>query len=495
MNEAMKGKKWWLSGGKEFSLFVGVVLVIVAAYWETVEALIMEWETSLYSHAWLTVCFTFYAIWKEKGAIPKDPKFRWVGALLILGSGVLWWLSVIVSVALFQHLSLLGLIVGLLWLVWGWRALPALKYILIVFALALPLWKVLQHPLRFVSAEVSAFVVKLYGIPVLYKDYTLSVPGGNFHVELACAGLAFILAGSSLVFIFAALQRLKISHAMVLWLISTAVAILANWIRIVAIIVVGNATNMQSEIVQDHLTFGWVVFGVIYFPVFYLLVSRVSWASAGVDTVQGAGEWKKGFSFSFVAGFAVLLIFPIAHQMIMSGFQNKPSASAIARVDALPSLSLGEPIGIRWAPQFSGAQYENTRKVNSRGRVAALYLAEYPVQTQDAELINVNNAPFDKSIWGVEKEFETDHSSALLLARGSQQRLICYRYLVAGKPVVTEREAKLQQLLGYFAGKPEAYVVAVMRDMSYRDEVDKVVEYVDQLLNDVVPAIVARAEE
>ena len=52
-------------------------------------------------------------------------------------------------------------------------------------------------------------------------------------------------------------------------MLGLALSIVANWIRILAIITVGNATQMDHWIVDGHLFFGWLLFSGMLIPYFW----------------------------------------------------------------------------------------------------------------------------------------------------------------------------------------------------------------------------------
>jgi len=52
-------------------------------------------------------------------------------------------------------------------------------------------------------------------------------------------------------------------------LMGTALGLLANWIRIFALIIIGHITEMQSSLMSDHEFFGWALFAAILFPSIY----------------------------------------------------------------------------------------------------------------------------------------------------------------------------------------------------------------------------------
>lgn len=59
------------------------------------------------------------------------------------------------------------------------------------------------------------------------------------------------------------------SLAMATIFIAAALGLLANWLRIYILVLIGYHTEMQSSLMNDHETFGWVVFAFILIPAIY----------------------------------------------------------------------------------------------------------------------------------------------------------------------------------------------------------------------------------
>src|SRR5690606_25473253 len=115
----------------------------------------------------------------------------------------------------------------------------------------------------------------------LVEGNVLRLPGGSFIIEESCSGLRFLLVSSTLSIMNSYMGNHGARRGGLLFLFITFLAFFANWVRVLAIVLIGDYTNMESSLVEDHANFGWLVFlFVTLLP--YLLISRyVSPAEAG----------------------------------------------------------------------------------------------------------------------------------------------------------------------------------------------------------------------
>ncbi len=143
-----------------------------------------------------------------------------------------------------------------------------------LLALALPMWSWLREPLQFVAATVVASALALTGLSVFIEGTFISVPAGTFAVETGCSGLNYLLVSMSLATTAGLLARRPVIRLAGIVLGAAMFAVAINWLRIATIVVVGNATEMQSPLVTDHVTFGWLLFSIAFIPYCLFVLPR-----------------------------------------------------------------------------------------------------------------------------------------------------------------------------------------------------------------------------
>ena len=452
-----------------------------------------DWtSTSLYSHGWFSLLFFAYSLWQNRQSVNNRFNGYLFSLILLFLSSSVWWLGEITSIALLQQASIYGLLLAAIWLCWGWSKLLEIKYPLLVLALAMPVWQFLQLPLRDLSTIVSFSFIKLINLPVLIDGYHIQVSGGTFVVAPACSGLAFFLVSLTLSFIVGAWYKLNVKSMLILLGISSTVAIVANWIRIITIIIVGDITNMDSIIVSDHLTFGWVLFAVFYCPVFWFLVRHYSSQPVNDDKSVEFTDSQLFPKYQFVCGIVLLILFPIIHFSV-SGKYNQPLSDVFKEHDSDTLRFMPVEGYSDWNPAFEGATSESMKTIMVDGVKALVYVVGYAFQTQQSELINVNNNFYDTEKWRFRSETVSsnnyDNINLVKIPNYDSHHLIAYTYIVAGEQVVSWRESKLLQLAGYFSGRPEAYGVAVFLDSRELVKLKQPEKMTEGLLNDVVKSL------
>ena len=474
-----------------FNIFVIGLVVLVGLYYPSVESLLVEWDSSLYSHGWLVAAVFIYHLYRKTAMTPMQSTLHRVpGLLVIAGSAAIWWLSSITNILTLQFLALYGLVFGLIWCLWGWGMLLNLRYMLIALALAMPLWQVLQEPLRTLTTHVSYQFVQLTGVPVLLDNYMLTLPGGRFHVERACAGLSFVLTGTSLVFIFAAWQNLRFKALARLLVLSTLIAILANWIRVITIVLVGNYTNMQSDIVEDHRAFGWVLFAVVYCPFLWIYVRKLS--SRPEMTVQdfsfpGATAGRQGYLLILLM-FACLCVLPVVHS-VLSGIKADPLMPSVEQVVAAEFNVEPDP-QVVWRPALNSMDVERSYLLQPEG--AALYLGENLSFAMSSRAVGANTTLVDEENWKVEKESVVDKVGHVVVRGGNRYRVIAYTFIMDGKRVPTVAGARRAKLSGYFSLRPNLLVMAIMKERLLHEDTDVTVSELGDVLERLSSRVVSQ---
>ncbi|MCR9278951.1 MAG: exosortase [Pseudomonadaceae bacterium] len=228
-----------------------------------------------YGAGWLMVALFAYVIWEERESLaPKGVAFEKTGLILVGVALALVWLaqergSVTLSCAAAIVAAAAGFVTA-----YGWTAGLRILAPLALLALALPMWSWLREPLQFVAASVVASALSLTGMSVFIQGTFISVPAGTFAVETGCSGLNYLLVSTSLATTAGLLARRSTTKLAGIVLGAAAFAVAINWLRIALIIVVGNATQMQSPLVTDHVTFGWLLFSIAFIPYCLFVLPR-----------------------------------------------------------------------------------------------------------------------------------------------------------------------------------------------------------------------------
>src|SRR4029077_4676824 len=98
--------------------------------------------------------------------------------------------------------------------------------------------------------------------------------GTRFEVTLACSGVVFLVQGLAVAVLLGELEQASLGRRVRLVASMVAVALIANWIRVLALVQIGYSTDMRHVLVsRDHLEFGWALF-VLVLVAFVWLATR-----------------------------------------------------------------------------------------------------------------------------------------------------------------------------------------------------------------------------
>lgn len=228
-----------------------------------------------YGAGWLMVALFAYVMWDERSFLaPAGYVIERSGfVLIVVALGLTWMAASRGSVTLSCAAAVAAAIAGVV-TVYGWSAGLRILAPIALLALALPMWSWLREPLQFVAATVVASALAVTGLPVFIEGTLIVVPAGTFAVETGCSGLNYLLVSMSLATTAGLLARRPITHLAGIVLGAAMFAVAINWLRIATIVVVGNASEMQSPLVTDHVTFGWLLFSIAFIPYCLFVLPR-----------------------------------------------------------------------------------------------------------------------------------------------------------------------------------------------------------------------------
>ena len=450
-----------------------VSVAVVGFYWSTSVWLAGEWNSSnaLFEHGYLILLVSAVLLLSAAGRIPPEPlqpSRLALAAVVALSLG--WLLARVASVAVVQTLALPALLLGALVAIFGYAAGRVFAPAVLYFSFALPFWEVLKVPLRDLTIIVVEAFLRLGGVPAVIEGSLVHIPAGTFRIASGCSGLNFFVVGLALAALYGYVFYTSNLKRILLLGVGMAIAMLANWIRVAAVIAVGNSSDMQSRLVDDHQTFGWLIFVVALLPFFGIAMwlGRKEPHGERLATRNWAGpRLQRRNLAAALAVLAALAVGPVWAKLTMDGYP----ADARARVN-LPLAIDGwrGPVrtGSSWRPHYEGVSGEVTARYESEDGLVWMYANVYLSQDQGRELIYIHNRiGGDANVLNTTTTRLTGSSGETFSARvmdvddGLRSRRIVYWYEIGGRRVASDLRAKLHQAKAVLTGQPEAGVVAV----------------------------------
>lgn len=152
------------------------------------------------------------------------------------------------------------------------RPASLFKFMVLAIFLAsgMPLWDFAIGILQALTIRVTESILRLMNVPVLFTGDIVDLPYGRFIIAEGCAGLKFFLCALAIstlyVFLFIDNRR----RGAVFIIVACVFAVVANWFRVAGVVLIGHATAMQSDLMQNHYMYGWIVFVIFLMPTFWI---------------------------------------------------------------------------------------------------------------------------------------------------------------------------------------------------------------------------------
>jgi exosortase len=297
-----------------------------------------------YSHAYLIPFVSIYlfhiAVSENRIRLRATPSFLWLGVLLALG--LMLYATAQAQVSLGYWFAWMFLLCAGAFVFYRPSIAIAFPFLLVIFIL--PAWGIISSILQAMAVFVVSNVMRTTDIPVFVDATFIHIPAGVFEIANGCSGLRYLIVSWAMTSIFSYVFLLNRLNTFKLFLIATVGALLTNWLRIVALILIGHYSDMQSSLVEDHNFFGWYLF-IPFCILFYYVGEQYIKSQANTD--QRAVPLEKvnlKGAKTLVAGTLLLLISTLtgtslSHNVHTGKDSTKPSTTSIH-----PQISFADDI-------------------------------------------------------------------------------------------------------------------------------------------------------
>ena len=260
-----------LTTKKNIHPFLGILILLFSISILNIPVLETIWRYSFddgtYSHAYLIPVISLYLYYTlaTEGKLEYRKKISLPFTLLLVASCYLLFITTNAQISVGYWFSfLLICVISILMLYrFTWKVVFPAAFLVFI----LPFWGILVPILQNLSIIAVTFIMSFTGIPTFVEVQTITIPAGVFEIAGGCSGLRYLLVSLAIssMFIFLYINNLK--KAALFFVVAVLGALLTNWIRITLLIVIGEYTDMQSSLMEDHNTFGWY----LYIPFMFLL--------------------------------------------------------------------------------------------------------------------------------------------------------------------------------------------------------------------------------
>jgi len=468
-------------------LIAGVVFLLVFSlvYIDSLTVLFKLWaglEQTIYRYGFLVLACSCYLLYLKRVQFREliaNPNWWALLFSLILASA--WFVSSLAGVQTVQLAVLPILLLAMLTAFYGTSFLRIAGLPILLLLFAIPLWWPLLPFLKDATTLSTELFLRFIGKAVFVEGYFLHLPGGSFFVDDGCAGLRFLLVTLILAFMGIDMHALNLKQSAVLLGVGILMALVANWVRVIVVVLVGDYTRMEHRLVTDHNDLGWLVYGLLVLLPFFFLIGRFTIKDVDQSTEPyHPAERLGGSSNRFIANYSIVFV------ILMAG----PALSAVVRFQEYPIRVVSLPSATEswmeapsqesnWRANYLEADNYLYSKFQGESGLVDLHVVNYASQEEGVELINVDNTLTDGERWDTTPntqelvDVETNSGEAVTVlaveieSLQGQRKLVWYWYEIGARSTTNTYTAKAYQLLGLFDGRKDGSLIAIAADCGF----------------------------
>ena len=223
------------------------------------------------SYGWYVPIFSLYVVWTERRKIVESvgPSSLW-GLFLILPCAFVGFLGVRGEQVRFEIIGFVGLLIGLVWTMFGTRTARQILFPALFLLFCIPLQSYLDivtvH-LRLMAVSVAFEILKGCGVEIVREGTMLFSPTGAFSIDVAdpCSGLRSLFAMMALTAGYSYFTQPTWIRRGLLFALSIPIAIVGNVVRVLSIVAIAATCSSDFATGFYHDYSGYVVFLVAVF--------------------------------------------------------------------------------------------------------------------------------------------------------------------------------------------------------------------------------------
>ncbi|MBV1800017.1 exosortase A [Siccirubricoccus sp. G192] len=228
-------------------------------------AAIATWDRSTaYNHCWLVLPIAAWLAWNRRdrlaGLLPAPSPLL---ALLALPAVLAWLVAERLGIMEGRQLAALALLEVLVLAVLGWRICRAMAGPLAYLVFLVPFGAFAVPALQAATAWMIGLGLRLLGITHYIDGFVIETTSGTYLVAEACAGLRFIIAALAFGALYALTMFRSPGRRLLVMVLALVVPIIANGLRALGIVVLGQYLGSAEAAAADHVIYGWGFFSVV----------------------------------------------------------------------------------------------------------------------------------------------------------------------------------------------------------------------------------------
>lgn len=218
-----------------------LLIAALYAYWPTLTWIEDAWRNEPdYSHGYLVPLLALFLVWDRRDTFPGFASdVRFTGVLLIVAAIAMRFLGRLVYAEFFDAYSILPFIAGVVWVLFGRRAmvwaLPAIGFLFFMIPLPFQAESLLSWKLQGVATTLSTVMLRVFGQPAVSEGHVIWIADQKLMVEQACSGLRIFIGVAALAYFWVVMARRNWLDRVILIAAVIPLAVLVNAMRITTV--------------------------------------------------------------------------------------------------------------------------------------------------------------------------------------------------------------------------------------------------------------------
>lgn len=287
----------WRAAGLALLAALAALLVM---YRGTFGAMVGTWTNSeSFAHGFLIAPIALWLTWRQREVLRRlSPRPSPVWATGLTAAALLWLLGHLAAVHAVTQLAVVAMLMTAIPLLLGKEVARQIAFPIGFLFFMVPLGEFMVPQLMAWTADVTVAAVRLFGVPVYREGMQFVIPTGTWSVIEACSGVRYVVVSLMVGVLFAYLNYRLLTKRLLFVAAAIAVALVANWLRAIFIVMLGHLSENRLGTGDDHVVYGWVVYGLVIFGIFWV---GARWADAHDGAAAHAPATRTAVSRAQVA--------------------------------------------------------------------------------------------------------------------------------------------------------------------------------------------------
>lgn len=370
-----------------FGAVSATVLLVFALFWPTTASMVEIWQRSeTFQHCFAVIPIALWLVWNERARLAGAPaRPFWPGLIAIALLGFAWLLGVLGAAQVVSQFALIGLVAAVVLTAFGAAWARIIWFPLLFLIFAVPFGEALVPRLMDWTANVTITALRLSGVPVYREGTHFVIPTGQWSVIEACSGIKFLIASIMAGSLYAWLMYRSPWRRIAFLAASIAVPLVANWLRAYSIVMIGHLSHNRLMTNEDHIVFGWILFGAIMLVLYWIGARwREDADQALAPRPVPAAAWNRIGTVGIAVAAAVAVWPALAHVLMQPvGVSDKV---VIVAPEAAHGWAREPGTFSAWTPDLDGANATQVFTYRKGAETVALLVAAYRHQTQATQV-------------------------------------------------------------------------------------------------------------